>query len=168
MGAGAPGLSLVAQVTAPSLTPGLWMWAAFFAGLGAVVGAGLLWARRRPPRPARLAIPPGPAIAPRRVAVDQLDRLIGDRLAGYRVVLLGEERPGCIACLDAAVLPGELVAAVERLAAVAGPPVALVVAEPGRLEPPVGTDPRRALAAAVDGRFPLWVVDGPAEWEPLT
>ncbi len=161
------GLLPAAQVSPPSLLPGAALWAACFAGFGVALAVGLLWAARRRPRPARLDAAAAPAIPPRRLAARQLDALLAGPLRQHRVVLLGEERTGCIACLDAAVLPVELVAAVERLAVVAGPPIALVVAAPGRLEAPIGSEPAATLAAEVAGRFPLWVVDGPADWAPL-
>jgi len=90
-------------------------------------------------------------------------------LKDYRVVCLGPVAPEhqqIIPCLDQAPLPEELVAAVERLAAAAGNPVALLVTDPSLVERSGRDRHRKALQKQIYGRFPLWVVDGPESWEP--
>ena len=131
-----------------------------------------LWGRR-PRRRARLEGDQDyPVIEPTRVGSrDVIAALDGGPLGGMRVVVVGAKPDACtpgIACLDTAPLPVELVAAVERLAAVPGPPVALLVTKIDRVDSHGRVEQVVALGRAVAGRFPLWVVDGPDGWRAWT
>ncbi len=63
--------------------------------------------------------------------------------------------------------PDELVVAIERHAVTPGLPVALLVTHQDRLPRASAMDPLEMLDEEVEGRFPLWVVDGFEDWEPL-
>ena len=131
-----------------------------------------LWGRR-PRRRARLERDQDhPVIEPTRVeARDVIAALDSGPLRCMRVVVVGtkpDARASGIACLDTAPLPVELVAAVERLAAVPGPAVALLVTEVDSVDSHGRIEPVVALGRAVGGRFPLWVVGGPAGWRAWT
>ena len=127
-------------------------------------------------RPRRLAlledVDDQPMIDPMRVDPgDVVAALDHGPLSGTRVVVVGEKpaaRAPMIACLEEAPLPSELTAAVERLAAVPGPTVTLLVTDIDRLDSPGRTEPVEALQKAVGGRFPLWIVDGPEGWRAWT
>lgn len=144
--------------------PGFLLWALGLSGLGLSAGATLALLGRRAGAPARINAPVGEAEPPMRVAAADVERVLGGPLREHRVILLGPPRPGTLVCEESAPLPDELVAAVERVATIPGAPVALLVTDPTRLDPPHAGDPLRALARRVGGRFPLWVVGGPASW----
>lgn len=101
-------------------------------------------------------------IPPRRVSRAQRDVLLA-LSATHRVIIVGdpdEASPFCLSNKPA--LAQEIIAAVEWFAATPGLPVALWVSDAGRLGQ--ARDPIQHLAALVGGRFPLYVVDGPATW----
>ena len=161
------------QVAPPAPRRGV-SWNLVGAIAAVVFGLGLafivaLWGRR-PQRRARLAGDRDhPVIAPIRVDAEEVTAALEDGpLTGMRVVVVGAIPEACaagIACLDPEPLAVELVAAVERLAAVPGPTVALLVTEIDRLDSHGRVEPVVALERAVAGRFPLWVVDGPGLWQ---
>lgn len=143
---------------------GFLLWAVLLAGVGVGVGSVLADGTRKGRVPARLAGAPIEApIAPVHLAPDAVAAALAGPLAGHRVVCAGpfEAHPSIVPCLEAGVLPAELVAAVEALAARPGLPVALLVTDLGFLDAPGGRKKVDALGAAVGGRFPLFVVDRP-------
>lgn len=135
---------------------------------GATIGLGIgaLALRALRVRPVRLVAPQSAPTPPVRLTRDQIAAALAGPLAGLRVVCLGPAPNGAsvIRSEDRGALPAELVAAVERLAATPGPPPALLITDPGALDRTGRAPPARVLARAVDGRFPLYVVDGPEEW----
>ena len=149
---------------------GFVMWALLFVTLG--LGIAITWALtgRRPRGAARLAAADAAPIAPVRLELEALDAALDGPLARQRVVVLGETprqsaSSRVIRCLERHPLPDELVSAVERLAVVPGPALALLVSDPELLDRAGPADPVVSLQRRVAGRFPLWVVDGPREWE---
>jgi hypothetical protein len=146
-----------------------WVWGGLFLGVGLGLGIGLRWIGRRPVRPALLSgLPERPGISPRSIPRGGLDALLTAELKEYRVIVVGE--PGDSAgahasCPLPAVSPVALVAAVEREAARAGGPVALLIIDAGRVTQDGRRPPLDDLNGRVGGRFPLWVVDGPEEWQ---
>jgi hypothetical protein len=134
------------------------------ATIGLAVGALALRALRV--RPVRLVAPQSAPTPPVRLSADQVADALAGPLAGMRVVCLGPAPNGArvIRPEERGALPAELVAAVERLAATPGPSPALLITDPGALDRTGRAPPARVLARAVDGRFPLYVVDGPEEW----
>jgi hypothetical protein len=146
-----------------------WVWGGLFLGVGLGLGIGLRWIGRRPVRPALLSgLPERPGISPRSIPRGGLDALLTAELKEYRVIVVGE--PGDSAgahasCPLPAVSPVALVAAVEREAARAGGPVALLIIDAGRVTQDGRRPPLDDLNGRVGGRFPLWVVDGPEDWQ---
>ena len=132
--------------------------------LGAGLGLALLGRRSR--GPARLATPLQGEHTAWRIGPEGLIGVLEGPLRGHRVVVLGAapERPEVVQVEEDGPLPAELVAAVEALAAVAGPPVALLVTELDRLDRQGPGSPAHGLARCVAGRFPLVVVGGPSDW----
>ena len=107
---------------------------------------------------------------PRRLESEQIAKLLAGPLVGHRVVLVGDLKvpaDGIIRCLSKYPLPNALVRSIERLAVTPGLPLALLVTDPDRLARANAMDPVDMLAEEVDGRFPLWVVDGFEDWEAL-
>lgn len=138
----------------PRVSPAAWV--PLLALLGALLAPLLVLRRGRD----RGALPlPDAGYLPRPVAPADLDGLLGGPLAGHRVVWLGAERPGVyprpLACT-----PEEIVRDVERLAAIPGPPVSLVVADPDLLERGL-RPPWADLRERVGGRFPVYAVGLP-------
>ena len=119
-------------------------------------------------RPAPLSgIPDVEGVPPRRVDRGELDALLNSELDGYRVIAVGPAGDCAGAygsCTEPIVSPAELVAAVEHASARVGDPVALLVLDAGRISQDGRRPPLEDLRSRVDGRFPLWVVDGPADW----
>jgi len=125
------------------------------------------WLRPRPPL--RAAASTWTRVPPRRMTARDLPTVLAGPLAGHRVIVVAARAPpGTIACDEDGVLPEEVVAWVEHLAAAPGGPVALVVLEPGRLERSWRRESYRDLAGRIAGRFPLYGVDGPVEWAAAT
>jgi len=150
--------------------PGLWLWGVLFLGLGVGGGIGLVVLGRRPRGDCRLDTAAEAPTPPRRLAAADLTSAVRGPLANHRLVVLGELEeplPHVIPCRDRAPLPQELVRAVERLAVVPGPSVGLLLTRPDLLDEAGPGDPLERLAAEIDGRFPLWVVDGPDRWPRL-
>ena len=151
--------------------PGFVLWALLFVsfGLGLAITVALLG--RRSGAAAQLVPPAAPSpVAPMRLQ-GPVDAALAGPLASYRVVLLGpapEGADGLVTCQDEAPLPDELVAAVESLAVTQGAPVALLLTDKELLDQPDQADPVVTLNKRVAGRFPLWVVDGPEDWELWT
>ncbi|MDP2313234.1 MAG: hypothetical protein Q8P41_10040 [Pseudomonadota bacterium] len=149
---------------------GFLLWAVLLAGFGFGAGMVLAEGKRKARVPATLAaLSPGAAVAPLRLGPDAVDAALAGPLAAHRVVCAGAlaNAPAhVVPCVEPGVLPVELVAAVEALAAGPGAPVALLVTDLAALDAPGGRmPPAEALAVAVAGRFPLYVVGGPAGWE---
>ncbi len=148
---------------------GTGLWALLFAGLGITLALLPRWFGRQNAGPARLS--PAPvegSSAPVRIDRGQLEAALDGPLAGARLVVLGplpDDLPASFRCEDRAPLPVELVAAVERLAATEGARPALLVSDPELLDRPGRDEPIDDLARRVAGRFPLWVVGGPASWD---
>lgn len=146
-----------------------WAWGGLFLGMGLGLGLGLRWIGRRPVRPALLSgLPERPGISPRSIPRGGLDALLMAELGDHRVIAVGE--PGDCAgahasCALPVVSPVALVAAVEREAARAGGPVALLIIDAGRVSQDGRCPPIDDLSRRIGGRFPLWVVDGPEEWQ---
>jgi hypothetical protein len=82
------------------------------------------------------------------------------------VLVIGVPPPGTTAVpgVHGSALPDEWAAA-ALAAATGGLPIALLVADPGRVEPQGSRAPLEDLAEAVAGRFPLCALQGPAAWE---
>lgn len=147
---------------------GGWVWGGLFIGVGLGIGLGLRWIGRRPVRRVALSgLPEQSSIAPRSVVRGELDATLRADLQGHRVIAVGDagDCAGAYAtCTEPSVSPVALLAALEHEAARGGGPVALVVLDASR----VAQDGRRAplddLERRINGRFPLWVVDGPADW----
>jgi hypothetical protein len=155
------------RASGASRPPALLVAGAILAGVGVLA---LLLSRllRGRPRPARiLGAPSAPGFPPLRVDEEDLEALIAGPLAGRRLVLLSRT-PHALAPHAArvgeAVLPEELVAAMEDLAAREGPPVALLVLDRGLLDAPAGGPRLDDLARRVGHRFPLYVLGGPEGW----
>lgn len=155
----------------PSGTPseGLWIWAVLLAGLGIGGGLGGRWLLGRAPEAARLSTGPAQSqVPPRRFAPDQLSKLL-ELLGDHEVFLLGVDH--CAAehrrCEQARVTPEALIRGIEQAAVSSQRPVALVVCDPTSLELRSGARPASTLSRAVDGRFALWLSDGPSEWGGL-
>ncbi len=146
------------------------LWSAILGGFAAGVGGVAAWQRRRAPRPATLVVPEGERVAPVRITADEVAGALAGPLRGYRVVALGPVPADAAVgtCGDAGVLPSELVSAIERFAATPGPSPALLVTDLAQLDRPGPESPAEALARAVDGRFPLFVVDAPPSWAAFT
>ena len=147
---------------------GTWLWILLLGGLG--VGAGYAKVRlgRRPAGPGRLLGLPEGALSPVRIAPQHVEATLHGPLSTHRVVLLGPPEwasDRVFPCVEKGPLPLELVRAVEDLATRPGPPVALLVSSADLLDPAGADSTLEDLEHAVAGRFPLWVVDGPAEWE---
>ncbi len=151
-----------------NLGSGFVLWALAFVTLG--LGVAITWALtgRKPRGASRLAAPGKQPIAPVQLTADQVAAVLQGPLADHRVVLLGEAPDGggdVVRCLEEHPLPEELVTAVEQLAVSPGPPVALLVTDPELLDRAGPTDPAISLSKRVARRFPLYVVDGPEQWE---
>jgi hypothetical protein len=162
----APGLAAVAAPAQASiLVNGVLM-----AGMGVGMGATMVWLRRGRVRAARLAVPPMTPLEPVRISGQSVDDVVDGPLAAHRIVVLDTSdapcpsRPHVFRCEEQGVTPRELTLAVETLAATPGPPVALLVSDLSALDRPGPSGAARALADAVAGRFPLYVVDGPDAW----
>jgi hypothetical protein len=155
-----------AAATSTGTGPGALLWALAFAAVGLGTGLGFALVGRRPRGRARVEEPAVVPVPPRRLEAGDVTRALAGPLAGHRVLVLGEAPDGPLVhrCTEPAPLPRELVAAVEHLAVVAGPPVALLVTEPARLDRSGPWEPVPELARRVAGRFPLFVVGGPPEW----
>lgn len=107
---------------------------------------------------------------PRRLESEQIAELLAGPLSGHRVVTLGDletTSDHVIRCLSKHPLPDSLVRAIERLAVTPGQPLALLIVDPDQLVGANALDPLEMLAEEVEGRFPLWVVDGFEDWEAL-
>jgi len=157
------------QPAAINLGPGAIVWALCLVAAAAGAGLGLVVLGRRARSPAALRVQPADPIAPLRLLSDQVDAALGGPLARHRVVVHGPldgTYPHVVQCEEIAPLPIELVAAVQGLAVQPGPPVALLLTRPDGLDSPGPVDPLADLARLVAGRFPVWVVDGPTDWEP--
>lgn len=157
----------------PGVDPGIgvWLWGFLVMGVGVGVGLVLVRLGRRPAAASRLAREIGEREPPRRIDPADLTVALTGPLAEVRLVVLGElaQPPAnAIPCRERAPLPVELVRAVERLAVEPGAPVALLLAAPDLLDAPGPGDPLLDLAREVGGRFPLWVVGGPADWTRWT
>jgi hypothetical protein len=153
----------------PGVSPGigLWIWGILALGIGIGVGIAVVRLGRRPGSASPLEWGSGPEVEPRRIESADLPAALAGPLAETRLAVLGSLRspPGnAILCREQAPLPVELVRAVERLAVEPGPPVALLLTGPDLLDRPGPRDPLEELALEVGGRFPLWVVGGPAGW----
>lgn len=133
----------------------------------------LFFKRRKRPQGVALEVEIATGVfPPRRLESEQVGELLAGPLAGHRVVLVGDPEAheesvegGVIRCLSDFPFPDELVVAIERLAVTPGLPVALLVTHQDRLPKSSAMDPLDVLAEEVEGRFPLWVVDGFEDWE---
>ena len=169
-----PVIPTVTRTTRPkgqgsaNLGSGFVLWALAFVTLGLGVAITLALTGRRPRDAARLAASGGAPITPVQLEETAVAAALEGPLAGHRVVLLGDgprDAPRVVRCLEQNPLPEELVTAVERLAVSPGPAVALLVTDPELLDRAGPTDPVITLSKRVAQRFPLWVVDGPEEWD---
>ena len=169
-----PVIPTVTRTTRPesqgsaNLGSGFVLWALAFVTLGLGGAITLALTGRRPRGASRLAAPDGEPIVEVQLAAADVAAVLEGPLAEFRVVLLGEaphSGAGIVHCLEENPLPDELVTAVERLAVSPGPPVALLVTDPELLDRAGPMDPVISLSKRVARRFPLWVVDGPEEWE---
>ena len=134
----------------------------------------LLYFKRRK-RPKRVKLEGGIATGvfqPMRLEADQVQQLLTGPLADHRVVIVGDvdtprrrRKSELFRCLSDFPLPDELVVAIERHAVTPGLPVALLVTHQDRLPRASAMDPLEMLDEEVEGRFPLWVVDGFEDWE---
>ncbi len=153
----------------PSGSPadGLWIWAVVLAAVGLGFGIALRWVTARPPPSARLRGPSKLAqVPPRRFAPGQVGQVLAS-LSDQQVFALGPVPEGAavISCTDARVTPEALIRAVEHAAIPVATPTALVVTDPDALELPFRQAPADALCRVISGRFSLWLVDGPSDWE---
>jgi hypothetical protein len=161
-----PGLAAVAAPAQASILVN----GALMAGVGVGIGAAVVWLRRGRARAARLAVPPLTPVEPVRITGPSVDAVVDGPLAAHRIVVLdtpeapGPSRPHVFRCEEQGVTPRELVLALESLAATPGPPVALLVSDLSALDRPGPSGVAGALAEAVAGRFPLYVVGGPDTW----
>lgn len=172
--AAAPGAGVMQERTGPSVSFGLETLPWLLAGLAVVGAVGLLaWrsAWRRPP-PARLCAHTLETVyKPLRLNPEHVSPLLLGPLATRRVVTLaseGQAPEGTFSCEERGPLVEELIAAVERLAATDGAPVALLVLDPALLDVPRRGSRSESLAKMVAGRFPLYIVGGPESWERWT
>lgn len=142
----------------------------------AILGLFSWWVRSSPQRTTRPTglTPPVPQrdVPPLSITAEDLQAWIASEAESWQLVVLGKlpgsataegrpphhhAEPGCS--------PGELVAACEAVAMVSKQRVALLVTEPGALDQGQEPSPLRELQQRVAGRFPLWVVAGPARWK---
>jgi len=146
-----------------------WPWAFLLLGLGFGLGVGIRWVGRNRAHTLVLrGAEASPHHSPRRVPADGLGALLSGPLADARIVWLGEppvEDAHALVCEQHRVTPAELVAAVEQAGVGSAMPMALVVMDVARLEVSGRADPAVTLAKGVGGRFALWVVDGPTDWD---
>jgi len=127
---------------------------------------------RQAVRPARLTPPlPQRDIPPRSITAEELPAWLASEAEHWQLVVLGalpggdgaegtpphhQAEPGCS--------PGELVSACEAVSVGSEQRVALLITEPGALDRGEDPSPLQELQQRVAGRFPLWVVAGPASW----
>ena len=148
-------------------------WPMIVAAITAVVLICIAFYMRRRNRQLILELEGGVATGifpPRRLESEQIAALLAGPLAGHRVVTLGAletSSDAVIRCMSKYPLPDSLVRAMERLAVTPGQPLALLVTDPDQLAGSNAMDPLEMLAEEVEGRFPLWVVDGFEDWEAL-
>ena len=156
------------------LGPGYVLWAVTFVTLALGFSVTVALSGRRPRAAARLAAPgESQTVAPTRLSSEDVAQALQGPLKDYRVVLLGDlmgeageaDEENLVRCVEQSPLPEELVVAVERIAAVSGPPPALLVTDAQLLDRPGPPDPLISLDRRVASRFPLWVVDGPPNWQ---
>ena len=149
------------------LNLGFVFWALGFVASGLGVGVTLTLGLRRRRPAAKLSIAAREAAEPQSLSPSTLQEALTGPLKQYRVVVLGAtpiHLPNLTYCDECPLLPDELLAAAERLALSAGPPVALLVTEPDCLEQAGTADPMVRLAQQLRGRCSLWVVGGPEDW----
>ena len=161
------------------LGPGFVLWAISFLTVALGFSITVALSGRRPRTAARLAFASEhEPVAPTRLRTEDVAEALSGPLKDYRVVILGElvdaegraleldeQGLNIVRCLEDAPLPEELVTAVERTAALGGPPPALLVTDAGRLDRPGPPDPVISLDRRVAARFPLWIVNGPQDWQ---
>ena len=151
-----------------SIAASLVLWGVLAAAFGLGLALAARWLGRRSEGAARLSpAPPQGTVAPVTLDAGDLDAALAGPLREHRIVALGEVpdgHPALFAVEDRGPLPGEVVAAVEGLAATSGPAPALLITDVGLLDRPGRESALDALDRRVARRFPMWVVDGPAEW----
>ena len=149
------------------LNLGFVFWALGFVASGLGVGVALTLGLRRRRPVARLSTGVQEDTLPQTLSTSTLQQALTGPLKQYRVVVLGAtpiHLPNLTYCDECPLLPDELLAAAERLALAAGPPVALLITEPDCLEQAGTADPVVRLARQLRGRCSLWVVGGPEDW----
>ena len=166
---GAPAAGSSKSKVRAKLGPGFAIWAVLLVSFGLGLGVTISIMGRRSRPVARLA---GVALegehAPVRLEMGRVSDALAGPLSGHRVITVGDTDlalEGVIPCLDRGPLPDELVAAAEALALTNGAPPALLILDPDSLDRPGPAEAVVDLAAALSGRVPLWVVDGPRQWE---
>jgi len=152
------------------LGPGFAIWAVLLVGFGLGLGVTISIMGRRSRPVARLAgVEMEGEHAPVRLQMSQVPAALAGPLSGHRVIAVGEadelELEGVIPCLDRGPLPDELVAAAEALSLTEGPSPALLILDADSLDRPGPAEAVVDLAAALSGRIPVWVVDGPEQWD---
>jgi len=147
---------------------GMWAWFVLFAAGGVGLGLGFAWWKSAPRRPSVLRGASPSPVVPRRLRAGEVGDLLAATLPGHRLVVVGDsggEEPRIWRVAEPHPLPGEVVVAADELARWSGPPVGILVLSPSCLDAPGdGEDPARVLAREAEGRFPIWVVDGPWDW----
>ena len=162
---------IVVEVTPPlrnPMEPGLLLWGFLVSVVNILAAFVLIRRGTRLVRPARLSRPKPTQIAPVGIELEHVNRALEGPLAGYRVVLVGQVRPlpdKAFPCDERGVSPGELVAAVQELALTPGPPVAVLVVEPGDLDPAGLVPALVAVDRCLKRLAPLWAVRAPKSWK---